>query len=103
VSLRGEILVIDDDSPDGTPAVCAALAERFPLCLIIRRRERGLASAVLFGIKQATGTVVVVMDADLSHPPEKIPEPVRPVLAGECAIAVGSRYVEGSGVDAGWS
>jgi dolichol-phosphate mannosyltransferase len=103
ISLRCEILIVDDDSPDGTPVVCAALAERFPLRLLVRRGQRGLASAVLFGIKQAAGTVVVVMDADLSHPPEKIPELVRPVLAGDYNIAVGSRYVTGGGVDAGWS
>jgi cellulose synthase/poly-beta-1,6-N-acetylglucosamine synthase-like glycosyltransferase len=73
-ALRWEILVIDDESPDDTSAACVALAENHALRLFIRVAERGLASAVLYGIGRAAGAVVVFMDADLSHPPEKIPE-----------------------------
>jgi dolichol-phosphate mannosyltransferase len=71
--LAGEVLVVDDDSPDATEAVCRPFVEAGDVRLITRRDERGLASAVLHGIDQARGERVVVMDADLSHPPEAIP------------------------------
>jgi dolichol-phosphate mannosyltransferase len=76
-SLQGEILVVDDDSQDGTDELCAALARQHPVRLAIRKNQRGLASAVMYGFEMARGDVFVVMDADLSHPPEKIPELVR--------------------------
>ena len=66
----GEILVVDDNSPDGTEQVCIGLAAEYPLRLIVRRTERGLSSAVIDGMRQAQGAVLVVVDADLSHPPE---------------------------------
>src|SRR5688500_5059016 len=72
--IAAEILVVDDNSPDATQAVCATLSQRFPLRLIVRTQERGLASAVVAGMTAAKGQVLLCLDADLSHPPEKIPE-----------------------------
>src|SRR5947209_17567761 len=72
--LRREILIIDDNSPDDTEAVCKELARTYPVRLVIRRDERGLSSAVLHAMRQASGDVLLVMDADLSHPPEKVPD-----------------------------
>ncbi len=69
-----EIIVVDDNSPDRTADVCQKLAQRFPLRLILRERKDGLSSAVVQGIQLARGEIVVVMDADLSHPPEAVPE-----------------------------
>ena len=72
--LNAEIIIVDDNSPDDTPRVCAELAERFPIRLLVRTEERGLSSAVIAGMRIAQGDVVVCMDADLSHPPESVPE-----------------------------
>jgi len=98
----GEILVVDDNSPDSTEQVCDALAMEYPVRLIVRRNERGLSSAVIEGMRQARGAVLLVMDADLSHPPEKIPELVRAVQSDGADFAIGSRYVAGGGTDETW-
>lgn len=99
--LDGEIVIVDDNSSDGTEAICRELSRQYPLRVIIRRDERGLATAVLAGIEQSLGNVVIVMDADLSHPPEKIPDLVHKVVDG-ADFVVGSRYVKGGRTDAKW-
>ena len=68
-----ELLIVDEDSPDGTADEAARLAAEYPIRCLVRRGERGLATAVIAGIREARGDIVVVMDADLSHPPERIP------------------------------
>jgi dolichol-phosphate mannosyltransferase len=87
-----ELLVVDDDSPDGTAEVVAALGAN-ARC-IVRKGERGLATAVIRGIASATHPIVVVMDADLSHPPEIVPALIERLEAGG-RFAIGSRYTEG--------
>ena len=88
-----EIILVDDNSQDGTEEVAADLAQRLPVRLIVRRDERGLATAVMAGFDAATADVFLVMDADLQHPPERVPAVAEPVLAGHADITVGSRYV----------
>lgn len=99
--LEGECIVVDDDSGDGTEAVCSELAGTYNLRLIVRKGERGLSTAVLRGLREARGDVLVVMDADLSHPPEKICEMVRRVRDG-AEFVLGSRYVEGGEIEEHW-
>ena len=101
--IEGTLYVVDDDSRDGTDEVCANLASRYAVKLITRVGERGLATAVLRGIESSSGRVILVMDADLSHPPEKIPELYGPVAAGDADFAVGSRFIDGARVDGDWS
>src|SRR5947208_381605 len=86
-----ELLILDDSSRDATPAVCAALAAAYPLRLITRAPKDGLSGAVLQGLREAAGEYLVVMDADLQHPPEKIPELLAPLATGESDFVVGSR------------
>ena len=99
---RYELIIADDFSGDGTEAVCAELAGQLPLRLLTRRENRGLSAAVLDGIAIAAGEVVLVMDADLSHPPEKLPELAELLLSHTADFVVGSRYVTGGGLDDKW-
>lgn len=101
--LAWECVVVDDDSGDGTEAACAALAARHRVRLVVRRGERGLASAVLAGFAAARGDLFVVMDADLSHPPETVPVLVAAVREGRGDLVFGSRYLKGASTDERWS
>jgi len=97
-------LVFVDDSDDPTPDAVRSLSGRgFAVELIHRprgSRRGGLGGAVQEGFAKARGTAIVVMDADLQHPPEVVPALVAPVLSGEAALVAGSRYVWAGG-DAG--
>ena len=99
-------LVFVDDSDDPTPGAVEKLSGLgLPVELLHRppgARHGGLGGAVQEGFAKVRGTVIVVMDADLQHPPEVVPALVAPVLAGEAALVAGSRYVWAGG-DAGLS
>ncbi len=90
-----EVLIVDDDSGDGTDAIARELARDHPLRLIVRTKDRDLSLAVLEGLRQARGRFLVVMDADLSHPPEQIGALVAPLREGRADFVIGSRYVAG--------
>jgi len=92
-----ELVVVDDGSPDGTADIAAALAPRIPVRVVRRAGKAGLASAVVAGFEAARGDVLLVMDADLSHPPETVPGLLDAIERG-ADLAVGSRYVKGGGV-----
>ncbi len=92
-----ELVVVDDGSPDGTADVAEALAPRIPVRVVRRAGKAGLASAVVAGFAAARGDVLLVMDADLSHPPEVVPA-LADAIANGADLAVGSRYVKGGGV-----
>ena len=91
----GEILVIDDDSPDGTEEIARKMASQYPVRVHARKNERGLATAVMKGFELARGEICLVMDADMSHPVEKIPEMIKPIIEGHYDATVGSRYMTG--------
>jgi dolichol-phosphate mannosyltransferase len=91
-----EILLVDDNSKDGTVDVAAALAEEYPVKVMVRTNERGLATAVLHGFKYAKGDIIGVMDADLQHPPEVNAHLLNALESG-ADMAVASRYVPGGG------
>ena len=102
-SLNLEIIVVDDASRDQTQPIVRRLAETLPLILLARDKPKdGLAGAVLAGARAARAGVVLVIDADGSHPPEKIPELALPVINGERDMVIGSRYAPG-GSTPGWS
>ncbi|MDD4889501.1 MAG: polyprenol monophosphomannose synthase [Phycisphaerae bacterium] len=100
---QAELILVDDNSNDGIDRVVADGPYRDRTKLIVRTDERGLASAVLRGLAEARGEVLVVMDADLSHPPEAVPDLVAPILAGKADMVVGSRYAPGGSTDTEWS
>ncbi|MGZ4982580.1 MAG: polyprenol monophosphomannose synthase [Chthoniobacterales bacterium] len=97
-----EIIFVDDGSTDGTQDRIRSLAPEFPVQVIERTNPTlGLAGAVIAGTRAAKSELVVVMDADLSHPPNEIPNLVRP-LRDDCSdMVIGSRYVRG-GTTPGW-
>jgi len=108
LSERTEIVVVDENSPDGTARLveeyCRNSAKLFPNCEIkvIRRRSKlGLASAIMNGIQVSSGQNVVVMDSDFSHPPEIINE-MLVELRRDSDIVIGSRYVKGGSIQ-GWN
>ncbi|HLY77155.1 MAG TPA: polyprenol monophosphomannose synthase, partial [Thermoplasmata archaeon] len=90
-----EVIVVDDSSPDGTAATVRRLAETGPYRLVSRPTRSGLSSAVLDGTRAANGALVVVMDADGSHPPERLPDLIEPLRSGRAEFVLGSRRVRG--------
>jgi dolichol-phosphate mannosyltransferase len=98
VPIDYEILVVDDDSQDGTADAARRQAERDSrVRVFVRKGERGLAGAVIHGWKHTDADLLGVIDADLQHPPEVLPSLIQPILDG-ADIAVASRYVNGNGV-----
>ena len=95
-----ELWIMDDDSQDGTMDVVRSTNLSW-ITLVVRRGDRGLSQAVLDGMRRATKEVLVVMDADLSHPPERIPDLLAAISNG-ADFAIGSRYAPGGTVDSEW-
>lgn len=91
------IIVVDDDSPDKTWKVASDLSKKYPVKVVRRTEEKGLSTAVIRGIQESENEILVVIDADLQHPPEKVPELIKQIEKG-ADIAIGSRFVEGGGV-----
>lgn len=96
-----EVLIVDDDSRDGTEELVTELSALLPVRIVVRKGKRGLASAVVDGIALADSTILGVMDADLQHPPEIVPSLLHAITDGGADIAIGSRYVKGGGCS-GW-
>lgn len=89
--MKHEIIVVDDNSQDGTAQAVRELSKKYPVILVSRENEKGLATAVMEGFKHAKGDVYAVIDADLQHPPEALRQLVYEACNGS-DIAVGSRY-----------
>jgi len=96
-----ELIIVDDNSPDGTSDVAKNLSAEYPIRVIVRTTERGLATAVVAGFNAARGEVLSVIDADLQHPPEMIPKLLQAIRNG-ADVAIASRYVPGGGTE-GWT
>ena len=97
-----EILFVDDHSSDGTRDKIRGLARNQSIRLIEQDEAAvGLAGAIMSGARAAQGEILLVMDADLSHPPERIGDLLAPLFAGKADLVVGSRYVKG-GSTPGW-
>jgi dolichol-phosphate mannosyltransferase len=94
-----EILVVDDDSDDGTQAVVRSYESRGPIRLLNHPGPRDLTASVLAGARDARGRFCVVMDADGSHPADRVAAVLSPVRSGRADVAVGSRHVAGGGID----
>lgn len=93
-----EVIFVDDGSNDGTLEKIRAWLKNAQVRLIERHGKPDLAASVLAGANAARNEVIVVMDADLSHPLDQLETLVSPVLAGENDIVIGSRYISGGGI-----
>lgn len=118
-----ELIIVDDNSPDGTGKMADVLAKKysnkkFKVVPVHRQAKFGLGTAVVAGFEKASGEILGVMDADLSHPPSIIPELIAPLITNTVAttnndfnndlenkdikdieLTVGSRLVNGGGVE----
>jgi dolichol-phosphate mannosyltransferase len=95
-----DVLIMDDDSHDGSAELVAARPEPW-VRMVVRTADRGLSPSVLDGMRRAQGDVLVCMDADLSHPPEAIPQMLRKLEEG-ADFVIGSRYVKGGSTSDDW-
>lgn len=98
--LDGEIIVVDDNSPDGTGAIVDRLASELPVRCLHRPGKLGLSSGVIDGWKYARPESVALgaMDADFSHDINILPKMVEALASGQYGLAIGSRYVKGGGI-----
>jgi len=95
---RYELIIVDDNSPDGTWKVALELTSKYPQLRVMRReKERGLATAVIRGWQIARGEILGVIDGDLQHPPETLWQLWAEMERG-ADLAVASRHLEGGGV-----
>jgi len=99
-SYNYEIVFVDDNSEDGTASLITSLSTDYPVSVVVRQEKSGLASAVVDGLGYVSGQIIGVMDADLQHPPELLPELVWKI-ENKADIAIASRYVKGGGCQ-GW-
>ncbi len=100
--LNFEIIVVDDNSPDGTADLAEKLNDQYGNIKVIRRPAKlGLGSAITDGIKASNSDVIVVMDADLQHPPELLPKMLQKIKRDN-DLVIASRYVKGGGIE-GWT
>jgi dolichol-phosphate mannosyltransferase len=110
-----QVLIVDDNSPDGTGAVADELAacynaglrknDRPRMVVIHRQGKGGLGTAYVAGMMRAIedgADYIVQMDADFSHSPRYLPQMLGVLLASEADVVIGSRYVPGGSLDAGW-
>jgi dolichol-phosphate mannosyltransferase len=95
--IYGELVIVDDNSPDGTGKVADTLALEFPIRVVHRAGKLGLGTAVVEGFNAAEAEIVGVIDADLSHPPALVPRMLAIMQEEHADVVIGSRYVPGGG------
>ncbi len=99
--LDGEMIVVDDNSPDGTGGIVDGLAARYPVRCLHRPGKMGLSSGVIDGwcFARPDSVALGAIDADFSHDPQILPAMVAALSGGTYGLAVGSRYVRGGGIE----
>lgn len=102
-----EIIVVDDNSPDGTAEMAKSHAKiistkkKIRIEIISRNGKLGLSSAIIKGVQYASGDFLVIMDGDFSHPPQVIPSIIQALQDSNYDIVIASRYVKGGSI-IGW-
>jgi dolichol-phosphate mannosyltransferase len=100
--IKFELIIIDDNSPDGTAKLAEFLSQKYRNIKVIKRRcKLGLGSAYKCGFKLADGNFIVEMDADLSHDPYELPRIIKLLELEKADIVIGSRNINGARI-VGW-
>jgi len=94
--IEREWLFIDDHSTDGSLAVLKSLADKFHFKVIEQERNQGKGSVVVRGIREATGDIIMVQDADFEYDPREIPLLIQPILENRADVVFGSRFKHSS-------
>ncbi|MGD2144144.1 MAG: glycosyltransferase family 2 protein [Anaerolineae bacterium] len=92
VDVGREIVVVDDGSGDGTREVLRQLATQSRVKVVFHQRNRGKGAAVRTGLRQASGDVILIQDADLEYDPRDYPSLLQPILEGRSEVVYGSRF-----------
>jgi dolichol-phosphate mannosyltransferase len=95
--IDGELVIVDDNSPDGTGQIADDLARQYRITVLHRPGKLGLGTAVVAGFDAASAPVVGVIDADLSHPPDMPPRMLAVMTRTSADVVIGSRYIPGGG------
>ena len=95
--VNGELVIVDDNSPDGTGQLADELATRHRISVLHRAGKLGLGTAVIEGFAAASAPIVGVIDADLSHPPALLPRMLAVMQSASADFVIGSRYIPGGG------
>jgi dolichol-phosphate mannosyltransferase len=95
--IDGTLVIVDDNSPDGTGALADELALKYPIRVVHRSGKLGLGTAVIEGFNASDAEIVGVIDADLSHPPRLVPRMLDAMLETKADLVIGSRYIPGGG------
>ncbi len=101
-SMKGldyELIVVDDNSPDGTAEIAENLPKDLNVRVLHRAGKLGLSSAVMDGVKLSRGDVICVIDSDLSHPPQLIPKLYATLRSDDMDMVIASRLVKGGGTE----
>jgi dolichol-phosphate mannosyltransferase len=93
VDVDKEVIVVDDGSKDGTAEVLRRLACILPIRAFHHPRNRGKGAAIRTALAEATGSIVIIQDADLEYDPEEYPRLIAPIVKGETNVVYGSRYL----------
>lgn len=97
--INGEILVVDDNSSDGTIETVRRLQDEISgLNLIVREEDHGLSQSVVEGFENAGADIIQVIDADFSHPPDLIPDFYNSIKTDNFDVVIGSRYMKGGDI-----
>jgi dolichol-phosphate mannosyltransferase len=95
--VKAQIIVVDDNSPDGTAdLVWKRFSSQPEVFLILRKEERGLATAIAKGIEQSRADIIAVMDTDFNHHPKDLPKLLEQIPQAD--MVIGSRYISGGGM-----
>jgi glycosyltransferase involved in cell wall biosynthesis len=94
VEIPKELILVNDCSTDGTPAILAQLEKQYPNVRVIHQpKNQGKGAALREGFKHCTGDVVIVQDADWEYDPAEFPKLIQPIVDGRADVVIGSRFI----------